>query len=204
MTAKSPAGHRHTLFEDVQAILSGTLVISLAIVLLKQSGLLTGGTPGLAFLLHYASGWNFGLLYFLINLPCYIFAWWTMGPRFTLKTFIAVALLSVFSEWMPYWIHIDAIEPVFAATMGGLLIGFGLLMLIRHQASLGGLGVLAIYLQAKRGWRAGYVQMAADLLIVGAAIFIVDWQRLLLSILGAVMLNIVLAINHRPGRYFVQ
>lgn len=195
---------RHTLFEDLQAILSGTFLIALAIFLFRQAGLLAGGTPGLAFLAHYASGWNFGGLYFVINLPFYLFALKALGLRFTLKTFLAVALLSVFSEAMPHWISIGHIDAPFAAITGGLLVGAGLLMLIRHQASLGGLGVLAIYLQKTRGWRVGYLQMGADLLIVGAAFFIVDWQRTLLSVLGALMLNIVLAINHRPGRYFAQ
>ena len=47
---------RHTLFEDAQALLTGTLFISLAVMLFNHAGLLTGGTAGLAFLLHYASG----------------------------------------------------------------------------------------------------------------------------------------------------
>ena len=82
-------------------------------------------------------------------------------------------LLSVYSEWLPSLIHIGEINPYFAAVMGGLLAGTGLLMLIRHRASLGGLRVLALYLQQTRGWRAGTVQMAADCVIVGLSIFIV-------------------------------
>ena len=113
-------------------------------------------------------------------------------------------MLSLFSELLPHWIHIDSINPVFAAILGGLLAGAGLLMLIRHQASLGGIGVLAIYLQKKRGWRTGNLQMIADTLIVCGALFVVDLERVALSMLGALVLNMVLAINHRPGRYFGQ
>ena len=39
---------RHTLFEDLQALLTGTLFISLAVMLYKHAGLLSGGTAGLA------------------------------------------------------------------------------------------------------------------------------------------------------------
>ena len=77
-------------------------------------------------------------------------------------------------------------------------------MLIRHQASVGGLGILAIYLQKNRGWRAGNVQMIADGVIVAGALIVVDIEKVALSILGAFMLNLVLSINHRPGRYFGQ
>ena len=194
----------HSLFEDLQALVSGTLLFAFAIVLFRQAGLLTGGTAGLAFLGHYASGISFGLLYFLINIPFYIFGLLALGKAFTLKTFAAVALLSLYSEVLPRWIHIESIHPVFAAVIGGLLAGAGLLMLVRHRASLGGLGVMAIYLQKKRGWSAGTLQMIADGFIVCGALAIVDPLRVGLSVLGALVLNMVLAINHRPGRYFGQ
>ena len=194
----------HSLFEDIQALVSGTLLFAFAIVLFRQAGLLTGGTAGLAFLGHYASDISFGLLYFLINIPFYIFGLLALGTAFTLKTFAAVALLSLYSEVLPRWIHIESIHPVFAAIIGGLLAGAGLLMLVRHRASLDGLGVMAIYLQKKRGWSAGTLQMIADGFIVCGALAIVDPLRVGLSVLGALVLNMVLAINHRPGRYFGQ
>jgi hypothetical protein len=46
--------------------------------------------------------------------------------------------------------------------------------------------------------------MIADGFIVCGALAIVDPLRVGLSILGALVLNMVLAINHRPGRYFGQ
>jgi uncharacterized membrane-anchored protein YitT (DUF2179 family) len=194
----------HSLLEDIQALLTGSLLVAFAIVLFRQAGLLTGGTPGLTFLGYYSTGLPFGVLYFLINIPFYIFGFLAIGKAFTLKTFGAVVLLSLFSELLPRWIRIESIDPVFAAIVAGLLAGAGLLMLIRHQASLGGVGVLAIYLQKKRGWRAGNLQMIADALIVGGAFFLVEPERVALSILGAVVLNLVLVVNHRPGRYFSQ
>ena len=173
-------------------------------MLFRQAGLLTGGTAGITFLAHYASGVPFGTLYFLINIPFYLFGLKAMGKAFTLKTFCAVGLLSLYSELLPRGIVIEHIDPRFAAVIGGLLAGAGLLMLIRHQASLGDLGVLAIYLQKEKGWRAGNVQMLADGFIVLGALFIVDIEKVALSILGAFVLNLVLTVNHRPGRYFGQ
>ena len=195
---------QHSLLEDVQALVSGTLLFAFAIVLFRQAGLLTGGTAGLAFLGHYASHFSFGVLYFVINIPFYVFGLLALGRAFTFKTFCAVGLLSLYSEVLPRWIHIESINPVFAAIIGGLLAGAGLLMLVRHRASLGGLGVMAIYLQKKRGWSAGTLQMIADGFIVCGALAIVDPLRVALSILGALVLNMVLTINHRPGRYFGQ
>lgn len=192
---------RHGPHEDLQALLTGTLFVALGVVMFRHTGLLTGGTAGLAFLLHYATGWNFSLVFFLINLPFYGLAFKRMGRVFTFKTFVAVGLLAVLAQWMPLWIAFDALSTGFAAVAGGLLMGAGMLMLFRHRASLGGFNVLVLYLQERFGWRAGRVQMAFDCAIVLAAFAVVDWQQIAWSVVGAVVLNMTLAINHRPGRY---
>lgn len=196
-----PTPQPHTLLEDAQALLVGTLFVALSVVFYRQSGLLTGGTAGLAFLLHYLSGWQFGIIFFAINLPFYIFAIRALGWKFTIKTFAAVSLLSVYSELLPHWIQIGSMNPFFAAIMAGLLTGVGILILIRHKASLGGVTVLAIYLQEKRGWRAGNIQMAVDVAIVLATLLIKGISVVGLSMLGVLALNMVITINHKPGRY---
>jgi len=197
--AATPAGH--SLFDDAQGLLTGTLFVALALVLFRHAGLVTGGTAGLAFIAHYALGLPFGAAFFAINLPFYALAWRRMGARFTLKTFAAVGLLAALAQWVPQWIHIDQLSTGFAAVAGGLLMGTGMLILFRHRASLGGFNVLVLWLQERFGWRAGKVQMAFDCAIVLAAFAVVDWQQIAWSVLGAVVLNMTLAINHRPGRY---
>ncbi len=192
---------RHSRVEDAQALLTGTLFAALGVALFKQAGLLTGGTVGIAFLLHYASGWPFGALFFAINLPFYGLAWRRMGAAFTVKTMLAVGLMALLAEALPRWLSISQINPFFAAIAGGLLIGAGMLILFRHKASLGGLNVLVMWLQDARGWRAGYVQAGLDALILLAGLPWVAPERIALSLLGMAAINAALAINHRPGRY---
>jgi uncharacterized membrane-anchored protein YitT (DUF2179 family) len=196
-----PHPPRHRVYEDIQALLTGTLFVSLGVVMFGHTGLLTGGTVGIAFLLHYATGWNFGVLIFALNLPFYGLAWKRMGRPFTLKTFAAVGLLALLTNVVPTLVHFESLNPVFTAVMGGLLMGAGMLILFRHRASLGGFNVLVLYLQERFGWRAGRIQMALDCAIVLCSLAVVDWQHIALSVLGAVVLNQTLATNHRVGRY---
>jgi uncharacterized membrane-anchored protein YitT (DUF2179 family) len=202
VNAAKPAA-RHRLHEDIQALVTGTLFVALGVVMFGHAGLLTGGTAGIAFLIHYAysADISFSLAFFVVNLPFYVFAWRRMGAAFTLKTFAAVALLSLFTHFLPRGLAFEYLSPPLAAVLGGLLCGTGMLILFRHRASLGGLNVLVLYLQERFGWRAGKVQMAIDSLIVLGAFWVADWERVALSVLGAVVLNMTLAINHRPGRY---
>ena len=192
---------RHNLFEDAQALLVAPLFFAFAVLLFREAGLLTGGTVGVAFLIHYLSGWPIGLLLFAINLPFYLLALRAMGRDFTVKTCLAVSLLALYTELLPGLVELHKLDRLFAAIMGGFLAGISLLMLIRHKASLGGLGILVIHLQNTRGWRAGKLQMAADCLILGAAMFIRDPFSVGLSIVGALALNLVIAVNHKAGRY---
>lgn len=199
--AAAPAMVPHSRTEDAVALFTGVLLISVGIAFFTGAGLLTGGTAGLAFLLHYATGWSFGKVFFALNLPFYWLAWRKLGRAFTFKTFAAVLLLSVLTDLQSQFLQIAQLQPLYAAVAGGLITGTGFLVLFRHRCSLGGVGILALYLQDRYGWRAGKVQMAVDCCIVALALFTVEPLRVAWSIVGAVALNLVLAMNHRPGRY---
>ncbi|PWE57700.1 membrane protein [Metarhizobium album] len=192
---------RHAPLEDVQGIFSGSLIAALGLYCLAGAGLLTGSTAGIAFLLHYAFGVNFGLAFFLLNLPFFYLSWKRLGLAFTIKTFLAIGLTSVLADVQSRFLQISSIHPAWAALLGGLLLGFGLLALYRHRASLGGVGILGIYLQERFGIRAGLTQLAIDLCVLAAAFFVTTPGVVFYSVLGAVVLNLFVAINHRSDRY---
>jgi uncharacterized membrane-anchored protein YitT (DUF2179 family) len=201
MTPDLATPSRHRLHEDLFAMLIGTMLVSLGIVLYAQATLTTGSSAGLALLLHYATGVGFGILFFAINLPFYVLAVLRMGWPFALKTFVCVGLVSFFSAQIPNWLDIASIQPLFAALLGGGLMGLGILSLFRHKASVGGVNILALYLQENFGIRAGYFQLGVDAVILVLAFFVLPVDRVIYSILGALVLNMIIAFNHKPGRY---
>ena len=140
----------------------------------------------------------------MLNLPFYWLALRKLGRAFTVKTFAAVLLLSLLSELQAQFLQFAQLQPLYAAIAGGLITGTGFLVLFRHRCSLGGVGIAALYLQDRYGWRAGKVQMAVDCCIVLLALWSMPIAQVAYSIVGAVALNLVLAINHRPGRYMAQ
>ena len=192
---------RHTALEDVQGIFSGSLVAALGLYVLASAGLLTGSTAGVAFLLHYAVGVNFGLAFFLLNLPFFYLSWKQLGMAFTLKTFIAIGITSLLTNIQADVFKIASVHPAWAALLGGLLLGYGVLALYRHRASLGGVGILGVYVQERFGIRAGLVQLGIDLCVLAAAFFVTTPPVVFYSVLGAVVLNLFVAINHRADRY---
>lgn len=192
---------QHSLIEDCMAFVLGTSFCALSILFLTEIGLITGQTAGLGVLLSYASGMSFGTVFFLINIPFYALAWLRMGPRFTVKSFIAVALVSTISTYLPNYVSFDQIDPVVGTVLAGALSGFGLIVLFRHGASLGGVGVLGLYLQDKIGFQAGWTQLAFDVILFVAAFFVLDAPLVAFSLLGAIVTNLMIGVNHRKDRY---
>lgn len=197
----NPSAPRHSLLDDAQAMLTAAAFVSLGLAFLGSHRLLTGGTAGVALLLARVTPLTFGQLFALLNLPFFWLGVRQLGWRFTVKTFAAIGLVSLASDHLGEVLGLERVHPVYAAVMGGFLVGAGLLMLFRHRASLGGVNILSLWLQERHGWRAGLFQMAVDAGIVVAGFFLVPPATLALSVLGAVALNVVLAVNHRPGRY---
>lgn len=193
--------HRHSALEDLHALLIGSSFIAVGLTLLKAAGLVTGGVAGVALIISYLSDWPVGVVFFVLNLPFYVLAQRALGWAFTFKTLATNLLLAGLAWGMPYWLKVGGIDPIFAAVFGGTIIGMGILALARHRSSVGGVGVLALYLQERRGVSAGKVQMAADCLVVAAAFFTISFDKLLLSIASAVALSAVIIANHKPGRY---
>ncbi len=192
---------RHTMIEDAQGLAYGTIMAAVAIVLLTHLGLVTGQTAGLAVLISYATGWSFGVVFFLVNIPFYYLGYRRMGLAFTIKTFLSVAALSALTLWLPAQLQFGAVNPWLGAVIFGLMSGSALLALFRHGASLGGIGILGLILQDRFGWRAGWVQLAFDVALFAVALTILDPGAVAVSFVGAVVINLVIAINHRRDRY---
>lgn len=191
----------HSRLEDLLGLATGVFLASLGVYLIKSCGAVTGGTAGLSLLVSYATGVGFEWMFLLVNVPFFALALWQKGWAFTAKSLLCVAAVSWATTGQAAMLGLDSLDKGYGVVAGNLLAGVGILVLIRHHASLGGFNVLVLLLQERLGWRAGYVQMGLDVAVVGASALVVPPSIVLLSALGAVVLNIVLAFNHRPGRY---
>ena len=191
----------HSWLDDGHALVAGSLFVALGMTMFAHAGLLTGGVAGVAFLVSYSTGWSLALCFFVFSLPFFWLSWQRLGVAFTLKSLCAVTLVSLCTALAPQVVRFELLNPWVASVLGGFLIGFGLLALLRHQASVGGVNIVAQWLQQSRGVRAGHVQMGVDVLVVLAALAVVPPQRVLQSVVGAVAIGAILTLNHRPGRY---
>jgi uncharacterized membrane-anchored protein YitT (DUF2179 family) len=192
---------RHSRIEDAYALLIGCALIVLGLICLRTAGLVTGGVAGVALLASYLVPLPPGLLFTLINIPFFLFARAAMGTGFMLKTMVVSSGVTLMSLAAPYVVRLATIDPLFAALFGGTIVGLGVLVLARHDAGVGGTGVMTLWLYKTRGWNAGRTQLCIDAGIMAVALLAVPPARVLLSAISAGAISGVLIAFHRPGRY---
>lgn len=203
MNTDQSAPKTYTLFEDVQGLILASAQAALGIHLLRAAGIMTGGSAGMALIISYATGWNFSAVFFAVNLPFFALAYRFRGLSFCLKSVSTVVLVSIMAELLGPLLQVHDIHPATAAVLFGVSTGIGLLGLFRHKGSLGGMSIMALILQDRYGIKAGYTQMAHDLALFAIAAFIIPLDSLAWSALGMIIVNAVIAINHRRDWYVV-
>jgi uncharacterized membrane-anchored protein YitT (DUF2179 family) len=205
-TSTSPAARpqyapeAHTLFEDAYGMASGVAFAAVGIVLLKAAGLVTSGAAGMALLLAYAVKLPVGLLFMLINFPFFLFGYFFMGLRFTVKSLIGSVLIMAMLQLMPEVITITYVHPALAALFGGTLCGMGVLAFARHGAALGGTGIVTLWLHKRYAINAGRSQLVIDSLIALVALTMITPTLVAWSAVSGFAISSMLMVWHRPER----
>lgn len=201
MAAPETPLRRHSTLDDAQGLILGVSMVALGLGFLQHLGFVTGQIAGLALLVSTWTGFAFGPVFFVLNLPFYWLAIRRIGWRFTLKTFAAVAGLAGLTSLRPEVLVFEHVQPLVGVVLAGMVMGLGLLAVFRHGASLGGIGVVAFYLQDRFGFRAGWTQLIVDAVVFSLAYFTLPTPAVLYSLAGALVMNLVITINHRRDWY---
>lgn len=195
------AARHHTLYEDLYGLFIGITFVAIGLHLLKAAGLVTGGIAGIALLVSYLLKQPVGLIFTLVNIPFFVFAFFSMGFGFAIKTIVASAGVSLMLVFMPQLYSIASIHTAFAAIMGGTLSGMGILALARHGAGVGGTGVVTLWLQRIKGINAGRTQIGIDCVILLVSAFLFPLDRIFWSAVSAAAMSAMVMAWHKPGRY---
>ena len=141
-----------------------------------------GGVIGVSMMLSYLTHTQLGLLIFLINLPFLVLAFSKLGVRFVLQTLYAVSVLSIFTNVF-HW-EIATKDPLLAPIFGGIILGTGVGLVLKNNASLDGTEIMSIRLSQKFSFMSvGQFLMGFNLFIYMAAGLMFGWDKAMYSIL---------------------
>jgi len=193
--------HEHTVLEDIYALFTGCTLIAIGLVLMKAAGIVTAGVAGIALLVSYKVKLGVGPLFFLINIPFFLVGMRAMGREFLIKTLVASGLIFLLASAAQASMHLSDVHPAFASLAGGTCAGAGILALVRHNTGVGGVNIIALWMQKTRGWNLGRLHMVLDGVILLVALTAIPLEKLGWSMLSMIAVNMILVAYHRPGRY---
>lgn len=149
---------------------------------LLPNNIIDGGVIGISMMLHYVTKWNLGLLIFCINIPFILMALKNLGHKFVIQTFFATGVLAVATNIFSGF-HVTE-DLILSAVFGGIILGLGVGLILRSNASLDGTEMVSIAISKKlKIISVGELLMVINLFIYTGAGFLFGWDRALYSIL---------------------
>jgi uncharacterized membrane-anchored protein YitT (DUF2179 family) len=140
-----------------------------------------GGATGISLLLSAITQVPLYLLIIGVNLPFVILGYRTMGSQFAIKTSLAIAGLALVLALVPFPNVTN--DNLLVAVFGGFFLGAGIGFSIRGGAVIDGTEVLAIFLSKKIGTTIGDVIIIINVLIFGAAAYLLGVEIALYSMI---------------------
>ncbi|MGB5918637.1 YitT family protein [Arcobacter sp.] len=193
---------RHEL-KNYAYIIIGSVFLALSVVgFFAPSELITGGTAGLALLIHYITNLTIGTIIILVNLPLILLGIKFLGKMFAVRTIITILLISVFIDFLTQIVHLKPfiIDNSLGAIFGGVFVGIGLAFIIKGESTAGGSTILAKIISSKTELKPGQVILVIDFIIIFSSLFILnDTAKVLWSIISiyitAKVIDVILTGN---------
>ncbi len=180
---------------DLLCYLAGSFIYSAAITLfIEPNQFSPGGFTGIATLLNYLLNIPSGFFLFLLNIPVLILGFMKFGGYFIAKTTVATLCLSFSLTATDLLIPQFNIDRILAAFFGGIMMGFGLSLILLRGATTGGVDIIAKLINKKaRHLTVGRLILTFDGLVIAlAAIVYQNIESALYSVIAIYLTSTVM------------
>lgn len=174
---------RNSILEYLYVI-AGAAVVALGFNLfLLPNQVASGGVSGISTILNGLFGWNPGLVQYAFNIPLFLSGVVLLGKKFGFKSFIGTLTLPfvvlLTDSWEP-WTN----NPLLGALFGGIVVGLGIGLVFKGNASTGGTDLLAQIITKYTGLTLGTSVLFIDGLIATTAAIVFDLEKGLYALIG--------------------
>lgn len=159
------------------------LVIALGMILygigwtvfLLPNDITTGGVPGIASIIYFATGFPVQYSYFAVNFFLLLLSLKVLGLKFSLKTIFAVFTLTFFLSVIQKITNNLALlhdQPFMACILGASFCGGGIGIAFTANGSTGGTDIIAAVINKYRDISLGRVILICDMIIISSSYFV--------------------------------
>ncbi|EAZ87644.1 YitT family protein [Lysinibacillus fusiformis] len=169
---------------DYVYVIVGAAVIAIGFnVFLLPNQVASGGVSGISTIFHGLFGWNPGIVQYAFNIPLFIAGVLLLGKKFGIKSFIGTITLPFIvlltNSWEP-WTD----NPLLGALFGGIVVGLGIGLVFKGNASTGGTDLLAQIITKYTGLTLGTSVLLIDGIIAISAAVVFDLEKGLYALIG--------------------
>ena len=167
-----------TILWNFLLLFVGSVLCALAVKgILVPKQFLAGGVTGLALLVHYVfPSLPIGFIYFLLNIPLFVFGWLFVGRRFFWYSLVGMTIFWPFPVF-------PVEDMILNALTAGIISGIGSGIILKSLGSAGGLDILSIILFKRFSIRPGTTVMAFHAVLLLIALFRLPLERVLYTVI---------------------
>ena len=169
---------------------------------------LSGGFTGLALIIHYLfPAFPVSAIYFLLNIPNFVFGWKYVGRRFFLYSGAGMFIFSVAIQTIH--IPLPVYDYLLSALLAGVIVGMGSGIILKSLGSAGGTDILSVVLLKLFSIRLGTTILAFNGFILMAAAVLFTLEMALYTMIylyiSSYMVNLVVTgLNQRKAVYIIS
>lgn len=180
-------------------------------VFLLPNDITTGGVPGIASIVYFATGLPVQYVYFGVNAFLLLLALKILGFRFSIKTIFAVFTLTLFLPLIQKWTagsHLLADQPFMACVLGASFCGSGIGIALSSNGSTGGTDIIAAIVNKYRDISLGRVIMICDMIIISSSYFVLqDWEKVVYGyvtlFISSFVVDQIVNSNRQSVQFFI-
>lgn len=154
------------------SITLGSLIMAFGVVaFLSPNHVATGGTAGLAIVLHSVINLPIGILMAIVNIPLLLFGLRYLGKKFAIKTIVCILMIVLFVDTLAHVFHLPGLSGnlMLATLYGGICVGLGLGLIFKGGASAGGGSIIAKIIASNSNMKTSTVVLILDAMVVISA-----------------------------------
>lgn len=174
---------RDSIVEYVYVIVGAAIIAIGFNVFLLPNQVASGGVSGISTILHGLFGWNPGIVQYAFNIPLFIAGVLLLGKKFGIKSFIGTITLPFIVLLTNSW-ETWTDNPLLGALFGGIVIGLGIGLVFKGNASTGGTDLLAQIITKFTGLSLGTSVLLIDGVIAISAAIVFDLEKGLYALIG--------------------
>ena len=172
----------HLIYRFIMLLIGATLAALAIELFLIPNSIIDGGIIGISLLVNHLTNINFGILVFIFNIPFLFSGYKYIGKTFAFSSLFSIVALAIVESQLHHFSPFTN-EPLLATVFGGLLLGTGVGLVIRHGGALDGTEILGILLTKKLPFSIGEFVMFFNVFVFGWAGFVLGWEQAMYSIL---------------------